>query len=294
MGLGVKIRLLLGYRALNFFTYFFPSLIPVRSLRRRFRSWIDGGVKDLHRLRYLGDFELKEIDGVTVAVRDDVSLGCITTGRASTEASIVFGGDYHFATQGRVIVIDIGMNFGFASLYFALRDNVEAVYGFEPVPTMYKYASFNFRINPKCVDKIQAFNYGLGDSEKEVTIDFSESMSGSTSTIANPPEDLLVEMQHHQSSKISVQIKDAATEIGNIIKHHPNERVVIKCDCEGAEKEIFARLDKEGLLSAIDIILMEYHFEYDQFITPLLDKYGFSYFKRNDSTTAGLIRAVKT
>ncbi|MGI9558220.1 MAG: FkbM family methyltransferase [Thermodesulfobacteriota bacterium] len=294
MGLGLRIRLLLGYHVLKFFAYLFPSFIPVNPLRKRFRSWIFGGLECLHQLRKSGDFELKEVDGVAVAVVNGIHFGNIEKLTESIVAQEVFRGDYHFATQGRAIVIDIGMNCGFASLYFASRDDVEAVYGFELVPSVYESALSNFRLNPQYADKIHAHNYGLGDNEKEIMVDFSESITGWTTIVEHEGKQLFAKSRGYSVTKIPVKVKDAAIEIGNIIERHPNERVVIKCDCEGAEKEIFARLDEKGLLSAIDIVLMEYHFEYDQFITPLLDKYGFSYFKRNDSTNSGLIRAVKT
>ena len=254
------------------------------------------GVREtaLRKLRKFAGVKFEKVNGTTTANVNGLRFGRIDKSHAAPILVEILRGDYHFACQGRAVVIDIGMNCGFASLCLASRDDVHAVYAFEPVPAAYEDALFSFRLNPKQAEKIHAFNFGLGDSNREVVIDFTESVSGWTTTIDNPPEWLVEKIQNQGSVKLPVQIKDAATEIGDIIKRHPNEKIMMKCDCEGGEKEIFARLDEAGLLSAIDIVVMEYHFGYSQFITPLLDKNGFVYFCHISDTEKGFVRAAKT
>ena len=293
MKLALRIRLWLGYRLLKVIGQFLALCIPSSTMRKQFRNWFGGPTKRVYQLRTLSDLEIEESDGVLVAVTQGIRFAHFDKSHESAIIVELFQGLYHFETHARTVVIDIGMNYGYATLYFASRDDVHAVYAFEPVPVLYERALFSCKINPQFADKIHAFNCGLGDSTREVNIDFAEARDDSTTTIANPPESRLATMRKHGSVKVAVQIKDAAVEIGDIIKRHPRDKIVMKCDCEGAEKEIFARLDEAGLLSAIDVVIMEYHFGYNQFIAPLLDKYGFVYFS-NGGAMQGMIRAVKT
>jgi len=269
-------------------------LIPVSAWRKTIRSkFVDpiSRPKRMKRFNEIADWRFENVDGVKVAI------GVLRGGKIVRLAH-VFGKDitpaygaheifndneYHFSAQGKAVVIDIGMNYGFASLYFALRDDVEAVYAFEPAKPVYEKALFSFSLN-ECADKITAYNCGLGDSDKHITINFNPTGTGVTSTIPDYPSAGKI--------KISAQIKDAAAEIRNIISRHPGKRMVVKCDCEGGEKEIFARLDAENVLPSIDCVMMEYHHNYDEFIDPLLDKHGFVYFKSTQQHSVGIIRAV--
>ena len=54
----------------------------------------------------------------------------------------------------RYVVFDIGMNVGIASLFFAQRNDVECVYGFEPFPVTYQRALENISLNVKLMKKI--------------------------------------------------------------------------------------------------------------------------------------------
>src|SRR5260221_3132548 len=54
---------------------------------------------------------------------------------------------YETITDEEIVVIDVGMNVGTAALFFASRDNVKRVYGFEPVPSSCATAEVNFSLN---------------------------------------------------------------------------------------------------------------------------------------------------
>jgi len=269
-------------------------LVPVSAWRKAIRSKFVGPIsrpKRMKRFNKIADWRFENVNGVKVAT------GALHNGKTIRLAH-VFGKDitpaygaheifndneYHFSARGKAVVIDIGMNYGFASLYFAMRDDVEAVYAFEPAGPVYEKALFSFSLN-ECAEKITAHNCGLGDSDKNITLNFNPTGTGVTSTIPDYPSAGKI--------KLPAQIKDAAAEIRNIIAKHPGKRVVIKCDCEGGEKEIFARLDAENVLPHIDLVMMEYHHNYDEFIEPLLDKHGFMYFKSTRHTSVGIIRAM--
>ena len=59
---------------------------------------------------------------------------------------------------------------------------------------------------------------------------------------------------------MTITIKDSAEVLLPIIKENYGEKkIILKCDCEGGEYDIFESLDNAGLLSKIDAIAMEWH-----------------------------------
>jgi hypothetical protein len=62
---------------------------------------------------------------------------------------------YKFATDQNVCVIDVGMNVGLASLYFAKMPEVQVVHAFEPFYRPFARALENFALNPELSSKIR-------------------------------------------------------------------------------------------------------------------------------------------
>jgi FkbM family methyltransferase len=274
--------------------------VPVKRWRKSLRKALfedrERYERKLVALKKCGPFEVTEIDGVRVAAVSGLKLGHVFDGDGMVIVEEVFGnGEYHFDTGGRSVVIDIGMNIGLASLYFASRDDVECVYGFEPFKPTFDQALFNFRINPDCAEKIHPANYGLGSGEKQLTLDYCATVPGQMSTVKHIDE--THPWRKDRTKPVTVQIRDAAAEIGAILKQHPDKKVVVKCDTEGAEKEIFERLDADGLLGAIDVVMLEYHFSYDKPVCEILGRNGYIIFKQKlvllDTGEFGMIRAVR-
>ncbi len=252
--------------------------------------------KRLARLEKCGKFKMNEIEGVKVVEVNDLNLGHIFDGDGSLIAEEIFNNDeYHFDIGDSAVVIDIGMNIGLASLYFAARGDVKDVYGFEPFKPTFDHAIFNFGINKKYSNKIHPHNYGLGNEDKELSFEYYSKAPGRMSTVK-----LLDEISHNPkygTRQEVVQIRDAAKEITAIIEQHKDSRIVIKCDTEGSEMEIFESLDSKGILRNIEIIILEYHFSYDVGIVDILKRNGFVLFKQKtvslETGDFGMIRAVK-
>jgi 2-hydroxy-3-keto-5-methylthiopentenyl-1-phosphate phosphatase len=76
--------------------------------------------------------------------------------------------------------------------------------------------------------------------------------------------------------KEKVIIKDAAKEFIAILEDNNNKCIIVKCDCEGAEFEIFERLDEENILKKIDVVMMEYHFEKPDKLIDIMTKNNFA------------------
>ena len=252
--------------------------------------------KQLAKLEQCGNFQVTEIDGVRAVKGNGLNLGYVFEGDGILIVEEIFkNGEYHFDIGDKAVVIDIGMNIGMASLYFAARDDVEDVYGFEPFKPTFEQAMFNFKINEKYADKIHPHNHGLGDRDKELTLEYCSRTAGRMSTVK-----LIDEIRHspRYATRIeTVQIKNAEEEIRPIIERHKDRKIVIKCDTEGSEKEIFESLDSRGILKNIDIVLLEYHFSYDIPLQDILRQNGFVIFKQRTVTLQtgdfGIIRAFR-
>jgi FkbM family methyltransferase len=192
------------------------------------------------------------------------------------------------------VVCDVGMNVGLASLFLANLPGVQAVYGFEPFEPTFQQAAANFALNPETAAKIQAFNYGLGATDKFVSAAYDYDNKGSSGT-------------HSQLARVTsagrsetVHIRSAAEAIARIVAAHPGVDVVAKIDCEGAEYEIFEALAASGSLSAISVFMLEWHDRGAEELLAHLTGLGFTCFAPNDpipqpgADVTGMIYAVRS
>ena len=147
-----------------------------------------------------------------------------------------------------LVCIDIGMNVGCASLYFASLPNVKKVYGFELLESTYKKAMYNFSRNEALAPKIIAENIGL--SNRNGTVEVNCSAIVGNASLFFKEGDL----------KETAYIKDAAQVVSAILAECADDsKILLKVDTEGSEYDIFESLSKAGLLKKIDIIIGEWH-----------------------------------
>jgi FkbM family methyltransferase len=178
--------------------------------------------------------------------------------------------DYAVNFSYDAVLIDIGLNRAIASLFFATYPNIKKIYSFEPFKPTFKLAKKNLELNPQLSEKISAFNYGLGKAEAMLELAYMDNATGGMSTTHN------VCKGEKNIKKETVIIKDAAKEIAPILKENKDKHIIVKCDCEGGEFEIFERLDEEDLIKNMDVILMEYHFRSPDGLVSSLTKNGFA------------------
>lgn len=163
--------------------------------------------------------------------------------------------EYNLNIRKESILIDIGMNRGAASLFFATNENIKKIYSYEPFKPTFELAKRNLELNPQLSEKINAFNLGLGKTEKTMELPYLATATGCMSTTHNV-------CKGEKKTKIeTIIIKDAAEELAPILEENKNRHIIVKCDCEGAEFEIFERLSEEKIVGKIDIVLMEFHFD---------------------------------
>ncbi|MBR2068848.1 MAG: FkbM family methyltransferase [Candidatus Gastranaerophilales bacterium] len=157
------------------------------------------------------------------------------------------------------IVIDMGMNRGYASLYFAHNNLCKKVYGFEPCKKTYNTALEQFNLNPDLKEKIIPHNFGISNEDKEAEIfnyvdyDFL-STTNETFRIKRP------ELYKSEVIKEKIILKNSKDIVENIFReNNTNYDYILKIDIEGSEYEVLPQLQKSGLLSKFKIIIGEFH-----------------------------------
>jgi len=163
---------------------------------------------------------------------------------------VFFRNIYNFVPQRDVCVLDIGMNVGFASLYFATMDYVKTVYSFEPFRAPFERALENFDLNPGLRAKIKPCPYGLGDGTRSLSVRYDASQTIGTSIRG-----------HRAGEETPILIRDIAEVMTEVIPEarSKNLDLVVKMDCEGSEFAICERLDEAGLLNQIRVFMIEWH-----------------------------------
>ena len=186
-----------------------------------------------------------------------------------------------------VVIIDIGMNVGLASLFFAEKSQVNKVYAFEPFLPTYELAFKNFELNPNLSKKIKAYNFGLGKKDERISVNYNSEKPGINTTLNKSPwfeNDIYEE----------IEIKSAIEVILEIIKEvETSSSIALKIDCEGAEYAIFESLFSQRLPEQIKMIILEWHFQgSDKLEEPLLMN-GFKIFSTSLGKDSGLIYATR-
>lgn len=183
---------------------------------------------------------------------------------------IWYNEEYNLNISKESIVIDIGMNAGFATLFFAQKEFVKKVYAFEPDKIMYEKAQENINLNTKLKDKIVTDNVACANEDKKEIY------------VVNPRESAGVVKRRETTStnakEMEVVCVDSAKALGTIIdSHYGKEKILMKCDCEGAEYEIFYRLEEMGYFDKIDAVVMEWHIGRREEIEKIFARNGYTY-----------------
>jgi FkbM family methyltransferase len=155
------------------------------------------------------------------------------------------------------VVADFGMNVGIASLFFARQSAVTAVYGYEPFGSTYNLALQNISMNPECGHKIIPHQFGLGRESSRMICKYNALNRGLMGNMADH--------SRHQWLKTfsteEIEIRPASVEIQRIKNEHPSDLLILKCDVEGAEKEIVRDLSETDTWRLVNMVVMEWHYE---------------------------------
>lgn len=191
--------------------------------------------------------------------------------------------------NSHLVVIDIGMNVGTASIYFANMDSVDAVYGYEPFPDTFNEAVSNIARNEHLSNKIKPFNIGVSDITCEKNISLFDSGLLSASTL-----DISANYGKVANKHITVKLIGANELLSEVSSAHPNSSILLKIDCEGEEYGIFDMLKTTNYLDKVDCILLEWHEKGVESLAAILKSKGFQYFHApNDKLESGMLYAFR-
>ena len=135
---------------------------------------------------------------------------------------------------GKKNFYDIGGNIGFYAVNAAVVNPDVKIKTFEPIPKMFSTLQKNIDLN-QLNHRVEAYNHGLSDSEKELSF-FVYPFGGTNSSMINV-----------SGSKDAVEVHSKVIRLDNFIQTNSHAAPdIIKCDVEGAEKLV--------LLGAINTI----------------------------------------
>ena len=200
---------------------------------------------------------------------------------------------YNFSLSHNSVVIDIGMNVGFGSLYFASKPGIEKVLSYEIFPETYKLAMQNIDLNPMLAYKIESYNIGVSDRKEEFELDYHPQYKGllglntSKENLTKRFGDKIKE--GFKKQKVSVEEFDYI--INNVVVEFPGRDIIVKMDCEGCEYTLF-KISKE--IKKVKTFVVEWHFDGPDVIIKILSDIGFTCFSLyKNGSNDGMIYAVK-
>ncbi|MCB0472490.1 MAG: FkbM family methyltransferase [Flavobacteriaceae bacterium] len=181
---------------------------------------------------------------------------------------------YKLFSSRPYIFIDVGLNAGFTTLYFANDPSMIKAYGFELFSDTLNQAKVNIGLNPRLAEKIETFVLGLGKEDKRVELEYSYKFKGNVG-VHGITKHLISNGLADDIERKEVTIRRSSDVLSPIIKRHPDESIVLKLDCEGSEYDILDELSSSFVLKEIDILLIEWHFQGYEKLVKVLLKNGF-------------------
>lgn len=171
-------------------------------------------------------------------------------------SEVFLEGSYNLlaATNKKIALIDIGMNVGITSLFYASKPEVEKTFSFEPFLPTFNMALNNIKLNPSFSHKLNPNNFGLAKENGSMTISYSTKQKGRMG-FGGAPSSITDKYVTQQE----IFLKPVADEFAKIKPQVQDNFVVCKMDCEGAEYEIIDALHSAGLLSLPDMYFIEWH-----------------------------------
>jgi len=87
---------------------------------------------------------------------------------------IYLDGMYHFRLNAPLLILDIGMNVAYTTLYFAAMHPEAIVCGYEPLAPTFRCALANIALNPRLQKQIRVHQFGLSDSDRTIDVTYCD------------------------------------------------------------------------------------------------------------------------
>jgi FkbM family methyltransferase len=215
--------------------------------------FLEGYANALQLQRNAGAIFLRSGPEIKVVI-EDAAFAITTSEEIYILRELYVNGVYSFSINVPVVVWDVGMNVGFASIFFASR-NRALVVGLEPVPYTFDLAVKNISRNLHLSSSITPINAGVASANGIGSIDFHESVKGSTGLYGTRPSLRSI----YRTSPVTVRLVDAAEQVSRLAKQYTGHCLVAKIDCEGSEYDIIQTLADHDLIRTIRLYLIEWH-----------------------------------
>lgn len=162
---------------------------------------------------------------------------------------------YKFTTgKDKPLIIDCGANIGMSVLFFKDMYPKSKILAFEPNPNSFALLKLNMQVNN--IQGVQLFNCALNDRNGSVDFYVPEQRGSLNGSSING---------HNNGNKISVKGKKLSDYISN------KKIDFLKLDIEGAEQKVIEDLRRHNVLSSVDEIIVEYHYQADGSATQFED-----------------------
>ena len=196
---------------------------------------------------------------------------------------------YNFNCLRDTVFIDVGMNSGVTTLFYAKNPLIKKIYSFELFRPTFLLGQRNLKFNKEVVQKIEAYNYGLSNKSFESTLDYSLSRKGRMGLKGLPFDE-----QFNDVQKENVVVKDISEIFEAIIAASGEMDIAVKMDCEGEEYNLIESLASSKLLGKLTAVMIEWHYHKPVEIIDHLRKLGFYVFSQTlPSLDSGIIYASK-
>jgi FkbM family methyltransferase len=163
-------------------------------------------------------------------------------------------GIYNLVRPRPFLVMDVGMNVGFTSLFYARR-GVAHIVGYEPMRPTLKKAHDNFMLNAEHSALIETCAYGLGGLDSSFEVNYSPSWKSSVGVGGLPDAYLGAD----DVTKEILSVHEASAEVDRLRLKYPALDLVMKIDCEGSEYDIIERLAFTDRIQQVSFMMIEWH-----------------------------------
>ncbi len=236
---------------------------------------LKGGLKywaPFAQYKGIGYFGMKQ--GELITTVDGISFRVDHNGSLFILDEIFAERLYDLRVEEDLVVVDVGMNVGVATLFFASWPNVKAVFGYEPLPDTFGQAKHNFSMNPSLSPKIMPVLSGISDYNGKISV--PAAVPGSAVFSTDPT--FLAAHGMNSGPTVEVDIVQIGGVLENIRQQYPGVRVLLKLDCEGEEYRIMDYLSANRYMDMISVVALEWHVKGYQTLCDLLKAHHFSIF----------------
>lgn len=227
-----------------------------------------------------------KVDGVQYRINDQEEIFIL--------GEVFLEGSYNLVspTSKKIAIIDIGMNVGITSLFYAAQSRVEKIFSFEPFTPTFNMALTNIGLNGALGAKITPHNFGLAKAKGQLQLSYSTKQKGRMGLSGVPAESSYITEKDVQLQSIALEpVNEQFAAIQEKVK---DNFVICKMDCEGAEYELFEALFESGLISLPDVYLIEWHEKGTKDIVNKLISHNYNVLDTSfHSLTTGMVYAMR-